>query len=192
MKSYTLKLLFLITILESCSSWKNALIQHGNYNEAINNAITDFVYKNRNEKQDSVFSIHFMDIGDSLWGISISNEVNKIAVITKDEMHYSYKAFPTRYIKKDKRLFYWKDTTQNVTPNELLNKLYAMNRVDTVVVNKLFPERIRDEAQKAIDYYFCKCNLSRYNVIKTRIAMGWYKSPKVNCDCENSKSKKVE
>jgi len=181
MKLKILKLLILIFILESCSSWKNTLIHHGNYNDAINNAITDFVYKNRNSKQDSVFSIHFIDIGDSLWGISISKEVNKIAVITKDELHYSYKAFPTRFIEKNKLLFYWKDTIQSVIPKKLLNKLYAINRVDTVVVNKLMPERITDDEHKAVDYYFCKCNLLKYSIVKTRTAMRWYKSPKMDC-----------
>ena len=61
-----------------------------------------------------------------------------------------------------------------------------MNRIDTVVVNKLFPERIRDDVHKAVDYYFCKCNLLKYNVIKTPSAMGWYKSPKIECDCVSS------
>jgi len=182
MKSIVLKFLVLITIIEGCSSWKNTLTLHGNYNDAINNAVTDFINKKR-MRQDSVFSIHFMNIGDSIWGISISQAINKISVVTEDEIKYSYKAFPTRYIEKDKKLFYWKDTTQNTPPQYLVNKLYAINKVDTVIVNKVIPERIIDDALKSVHYYFCQCNLLRYKTMVTKSAMGWYILPMINCNC---------
>jgi len=112
MKSIVLKFLVLITIIEGCSSWKNTLTLHGNYNDAINNAVTDFINKKR-MRQDSVFSIHFMNIGDSIWGISISQAINKISVVTEDEI----KHFQQGISKKTKNYFIGKTQLRTHLPN---------------------------------------------------------------------------
>lgn len=178
MKSYCL--LLLLFFISGCATWKKALISEGNKNEAVKNAIIDFLHCNKSINRDSVFSITIKNIGDTILGVSISGVSNKISVITKNEQEYSYQAFPTKYYEQNSKLFYWKDSTEKV-PVELISKLSKMNKIDTAIIGTYFPDRVIDESQKAMDYYFCKFNLSKYKKVYTSTAMGWYKPPKVNC-----------
>lgn len=164
----------------SCSTWKQSIVSKGTKNEAIKNAIIDFLHKGKFDKKDTVFSIYLKDIKDNIWGISISEEPNKIAVITENKIDYSYKAFPTNYMEQGGKLFYWKDSTQ-VISTELIDKLYKMSRVDTAIIGQFFPRRERDDSKKAMHYYFCKNNLLIYKRVYTQIGMGWYEVPELNC-----------
>lgn len=179
MKTNWLSILMFVFLLESCSPWKHAMVATGNQNDAVRNAIIDFLHTDL-AKRDSVFSITIKNINEDILGVSILGERNKISVVTKNEIDYNYRAFPTKYFEKDGKLFYWVDSTERV-PSELINKLSKMNRIDTAIVGKYFPQRIRDDSQKGMDYYFCKHNLLNFKKVRTSTAIGWYESPKLKC-----------
>ncbi len=164
----------------SCTTWKNTMVSTGTDSEGIKNAITDFLHSGKFNKRDTVFSVYLLNINENILGISISEESNKIAVITENNINYNYKAFPTNYIEENGKLFYWKDSTKAIS-TELVNKLYKMNRIDTAIINSYFPDRKRDDSKKAMHYYFCKKDLRIYEKVYTKIAMGWYGIPKLNC-----------
>lgn len=175
-------ILFVISLfLTGCITWKQGMLSKGTKDEAIKNAIFDFLHKGEFDKSDTVFFIYTKDIKDDILGISISAESNKIAVITENKIDYSYKAFPTSYIEQSGKLFYWKDSTQTES-KELINKLFKMNRVDTVIIGQFFPRRERDDSKKAMHYYFCKNNLLIYKRVHTSIGLGWYEVPKLHCN----------
>lgn len=175
---------FILTLfigsLISCNPWKKTQISKGNQNDAIKNAVIDFLHSKRFMKGDSVFSIRTQNITDDIFGVSIFGVTNNISVITENEINYSYKAFPTKYLEQNGKLFYWIDSTE-IVPIELINKLSNMNRIDTAIIRKFLPVRVTDDSKKALDYYFCKSNLKNYKRIYTKIAMGWYDFPKLNC-----------
>ncbi|MCC5943524.1 MAG: hypothetical protein JJT94_01210 [Bernardetiaceae bacterium] len=165
----------------SCTSWKNNLVSNGNPNDAVYNAIIDFVnIEKKYVKQDSVFSIYVEDINKNILSVSIFRKINKVSLFTKDEINYDYRHFPTNFLEIDGKLFYWKDTTKSVS-QEVVDKLYLMSRVDTVIYQKKLSERIIDDAQKGVDYYFCKSDLTQYRKVRTSTAVGGYNTPKINC-----------
>ena len=165
----------------SCKASKNISLAKGDINDAVQNAIADFLSsKQSHVKKDSVFSIHVANISDDILDIGISGERDKIALFTKNEVDYDYRFFPTRIYERESKLFYWKDSTISVS-KEIINKLYAMNRVDTTIYQKKFPERTTDERQKVVHYYFCKKDLTKYQKKRTSIAMNRYEMPKINC-----------
>lgn len=181
MKTHFTILITISVLIGGCASWKQAMVSKGTEDEAAKNAIIDFLHTGKLDKKDTVFSISIKTISKDILGISISEESNKIAVITEDNINYSYKAFPTNYIEQNGKLFYWKDTSQKVS-TELINKLSKMNRIDTAIIGSYFPRRERDDSKKAMNYYFCKSNLQIYKKVYTKTAMGWYETPKLNCN----------
>ncbi|MFN8357190.1 MAG: hypothetical protein U0Y10_22230 [Spirosomataceae bacterium] len=186
-----LKLVFLVLtalIIYSCKTSKKLSLSRGEVNDAIQDAIADFLRtKKILAKQDSVFSIYVENINDDVLGIGISGERDKIALFTKNEIDYDYRLFPTRIYEQNGKMFFWKDSTASVS-KEVIDKLYALNRVDTTVYQKKFPERTIDEMQKVVHYYYCKNNLNSYQKKKTSIAMFRYEIPKIECKKSSVKS----
>ena len=180
MKQYFIVLANIILFLSGCSPWKKVLVAKGNRNDAIKNAVSDFLHTPRFFKKDTVFDVMCQNIDSDILGITILGNPNKVSVITENEIEYSYKAFPTRYVERDGKLFYWNDSTVS-TPSDLVKKLSMMNRIDTAILHKYLPPTENDDAKKGVDYYFCKSNLKRYKRVYTRIAMGWYIAPNMNC-----------
>lgn len=179
MKAILIVLLFSLAV-ESCSSLKNSQIIREN--NAINVAINDCLKNKKFIKGDSIFSVSFQEINDDMIAVTISAKRNKINVTTVDEKNYSYNSFPTNFIEKDGLLFFWNDTTQKIVPTELLDKLYAFNKVDTAILYKNIPEYVIDDSQKAAHYFFCKTNLKNYKAKITKYAIGYFKTPSINCD----------
>lgn len=175
--SYLIACLFLFS---SCSTWKEVLVAEGNQNDAIQNAIYDFLHSGKLSKKDSVFSVYTTNINDEILGVSISGDINTLLVVTEDSVEYSYRGFPTKYFEQQGKLFYWDDSTINVT-DDLVNALTRYNRVDTMIVNTYIPERIIDHSKEGMHYYFCKDNLLKYKKVKTNVAMGYYNPPNLNC-----------
>ncbi len=179
-----LKIIFIglaALIFYSCKTSKKIPLSKGEINDAIQNAIADFLQTKKNfAKQDNIFSIYVENINANILGISISAEKDKIALFTKNEVEYDYRFFPTRIYEQQDKLFCWKDSTINVS-KEIVNKLYSINKVDTMIYQKLIPERTIDEMQKVVHYYYCKNNLNSYRKKKTSIAMFRYEIPKIEC-----------
>lgn len=168
-----------IFILGSCSSWKSTLTQSGNTNSAIQNAIVDFLHSEKSlAKEDSVFSVYVENINNDILGVGISR-YGKSTVFTKNEIDYDYSLFPAKYYKSGGKLFFWKDSTTSVS-QEIINKLYTMDRVDTAIYLKSFPPmHYYNEFQKELVYYFCRQNLLQYKKVRTSTSI--MLNPKMKC-----------
>ena len=172
----------IVLIFLSCTAKKSISSSKKNITDAIQSAIVDFLHSNKNiAEKDSVFSVYIEDISTDVLGIGISAERDKVSLFTKNEIDYDYRFFPARFYEYQEKLFYWKDSTVNVS-NEIIKKLYEMNRVDTTIYQKLFPQRTIDEKQVVVHYYFCKKDLTRYSKKRTSITNKNYKIPKINCN----------
>ena len=166
--------------LGSCSPWKETLVAQGDQYDAVANSVRDFLRHGRYSQHDRVFSVSIKSLPDGLLGVSIYPDSNKVLVSTEDRISFSYRGFPTRYMEQDGKLFYWDDSTSQVSP-DLVAALMRHRLVDTMVLNVYIPERYIDHAKKSVDYYLCPTNLRRYKKVRTTRAIGYYPSPTLEC-----------
>jgi len=186
MKPNLYKVIIFIFLLGGCSSFKKMLTEQGNQNEAVHNAIIDFLNSESTLlKQNNVFSIDIENIGDTVIGISVFGDVNKLVPTSKNKIGTSQPGFPTKYIEQSGKLFYWYDSRSQIT-SELINVLSQYKHIDSLNVNGFvgIPSHTLDESKKSTDYYFCKCDLRKYKKVHTSIAMGYYKPPELECGCK--------
>jgi hypothetical protein len=163
----------------SCSSWKEGLISQGSQNDAVLNAIHDFLHTENQRKKYNVFSVYLTNINDDLLSLNIGGNMNPILVVTEDRVKYSYDAFPTCIYEQDGKLFYWDDSTKVVT-DDVIATFRRYNLVDTAITNTYIPDMIIDDSGKGVGYFFCRNNLLRYKKVHSN--KEWYKSPKLKCD----------
>ena len=169
MKTYYL--IFFLCLC-SCSTLKENMIVNGNKNDAIENAILDFVHTEKKLlKCDKVFSISAEEYQDNTV-ITILGNLTRILLIIEENGSYNYCLFPTRLIETHDKLFFWYDETKSVT-DTIINTLCKYNLVDTVDIYS--GTIIFDDAKKAAAYYFCKNNLSEYRKIVTNRGSKWHK-----------------
>lgn len=122
MKLFNNTLFILFCFIVGCSSWKGKLISKGDLNQTIENSITDFLLSSSQSKKDSLFSIYIEDgsdyndyeINDGVFVFSISASTNKLLPTIENKVGTNHPYFPTRYIEKNNKLFYWYD------PNSLI------------------------------------------------------------------------
>lgn len=178
--------LFLIIFSFSCSSkfnHKNDFYEKGGVNEARMNSINDFAENSPLFKKDLVFSISESKLDSSLIVISILGDENKLYPTIRNKIGSNSEEFPTRYIERKKKLFYWYDSNYKIT-NELIAKLSEYKQIDSSLVNQdntLLGHYIVDDSKKGEDYYFCKNNLKTFKKVRTSIGTGYYAIPDVDC-----------
>ncbi|MEJ7609949.1 MAG: hypothetical protein WKF88_02090 [Ferruginibacter sp.] len=166
--------------LIGCSSTNKIYYVNNRESDPIKIAIIDFLDYRKFRTDDTVFIITVKNIRESILGINIFAEKNKVAVISSDEKSYSYSSFPNNFIETNGKLFYWKDSTKQKSL-ELIAKLAKMDRIDTAIVGKYLPNRIIDDSQKGVNYYFCNSDLKKYKRVITSVAIGFYKIPEFIC-----------
>ena len=180
----------LIILSFCCSAMKGGDGDHLR-NEAIIIAINDFLDNCSLQKTDSVFSVYIDIDNEDILGLSISGEYgNKIYPTSKDTIGAETRIFPSHYIERNNKLiYYWVDSI-NVLTEEIIRVLAKYNQIDSSFVSyeKAYPDYLLDESIKGADYYFCKNDLSIYKRVVTRIAMGWYDPPKLNCNKKRKKN----
>lgn len=181
MKSATYFIIVFILLLGSCSSWKTVLVSEGTRNDAIKNAIYDFLNTGKKNKKDSVFYVYTENISQEILGVNILGTYDKVLISTEDSITFSYSGLPTEYFEKEDKLFYWHDSTKAVT-DDLISTFMKYDLIDTMIVNVYIPPRHIDHSKKGVDYYFCESNLLKYKKVRTRDAMGYYDPPKLNCN----------
>ena len=175
-KYYWIFLLFLY----GCSTFKENMTVNGSKNDAIMNAVLDFIHTEKNLlKEDKVFSTRTEEDINYI-SVSILGTDSPISFIIERDGSYSYRSFPTMLIETDGKLFFWRDKTKSVT-DTIISTLYRYNFVDTVDMFILNITVRSNDAKKAAHYYFCKNNLSKYQKIITWVAMGSYEPPKLKC-----------
>ena len=206
MKVNYLFLLTLLLLFGSCGAFKKELVQTGGKEEAAQNAILDFSNTSGLYKKDTVFSVwvhdplHRMvleetDEGNSRWvegkpyqgivAVSIGANYNKILLTDSTKVGDKGAKIPTRYIERDSKLFYWWDDDYPLAQEALTvfgkYNLLVENNLDGVI--EFYDFKIND-AQKGVDYYFCKNDLTKYKKITINKAIGFYDAPSINCNSQ--------
>ncbi|UGU18157.1 hypothetical protein LS482_09780 [Sinomicrobium kalidii] len=184
MKLHNYIFIVLVFFLINCSSWKRMLVDKGTQNDAVQNAIIDFLYTSRLSKSDSVFSIYVENIDDNVLGVKVGGEFNKLLPGPENRIGTKSSDFPSRYIEKEGKLFYWVDSTHILT-KDMVSILSKYNHIDSLNVNGFIgiPETssLIDDSKKVVHYFFCKSNISMYKKVTTNIGMGYYEPPKLDC-----------
>ncbi|MGV8947175.1 MAG: hypothetical protein ACOH1N_12150 [Lutibacter sp.] len=206
MKLNNLFLLSLLLLFGSCSAFKKELAQTGGQKEAIQNAILDFSNTSGLYKKDTVFFVSFHDPlykmvleetneGNGKWvegkpyqgivAVNIGANYNKMLLTDSVKVGKKGVKIPTRYIEKDSKLFYWWDDNYPLTQEALDTfgkyNLLAENNLDGVI--EFYDFKIND-AQKGVDYYFCKNDLTQYKKITTDKGIGFYDAPSLDCNSQ--------
>ncbi len=195
-------ILIIVVVLISCASSKKDFTKMGGLDEAIQNAILDFSKKSRLYKKNSVFTVWAQDtlyrmvldksnenkykwvegdLYEQTIAVSITASYNKI-LMTDSTKVGSIGKFPSRYIERDGKLFYWWDSDQPLK-QETLDALgkYGLLQDDEGGWVK-FPDMTINDAQKAAHYYFCRNNLKKYKRVTTNKGIGYYDAPKLDCN----------
>lgn len=186
--------LLICVMILSCSTYRNNLIANGDENQAIENAIIDFSNTNRLYRKHQVFQVEFIDTlyrkvhkkidernfqwidGKPYEGIIAINIVpmtNEFTYLVSDSLN-----LPSRYIENKGKLFFWKDREHKVS-DEIIE---ILNKYKVVSEEELNPIFVIHESQKAVDYYMCRKDFTKYKKVMTNIAIGYYDAPEVECD----------
>ncbi|MCY0979412.1 hypothetical protein PGH12_04660 [Chryseobacterium wangxinyae] len=164
---------------QNCSTWKKELIKTGNYEKAINNAIIDFCHTSSLAKKNDAFSIYYKEYNSGIIGVSILGDDNKIYIVNGSPTG----GIEDQYTEFGKKLFYWYDDKKGRDP-KIIEKLSEYKVIDSVKVLTEDMGYIRDDAKKAVNYYFCKDNLSVYKKEMTSTAMPKQITNDLNCNVD--------
>jgi hypothetical protein len=203
-----LSTIFVIVFIIGCKPLHVTLTSSGeNMKDAvIRNSILDFSSSCKLYKKDSIFSVSFVD---SVYTLALDSEVSRrykdkyyddlvcVSIIAHriDTMcegccnKFLYTAqttvgskgkLPSRYIEKDRKLFFWWDDDFPLS-EKMISILWKYNLLcdDTAGLIGI-PEFTINDKQKGASYYFSKYNLSKYKRVVTNIGYGYYKPPKLN------------
>src|SRR5215204_3169498 len=128
-----LKCIFFIgTILMlNCASFRKELAQSGSSKEAVQNAILDFSSTGKLYKKDSVFSVSFHDTVSTMvldkTGRWVNGEIYEgITAVRIGASYYQFLStadtkvgskgkLPSRFMEKNRKLFYWWDDNYPLT-----------------------------------------------------------------------------
>lgn len=179
MKNWLLKLTSIVFIsftVSACTSWKNELIQKGNYETAIKNSIFDFYHTSSLVKKNTNFIVSYKIYESGIIGVSITGNDNKIYIINGSPKG----KIKDQYLEYNGKLFCWYDDQKGQNPN-IINKLSKYKVIDSVKALTEDMLYVRDDAKKGANYYFCKDNLSIYKKEETSMAMP--REIKINLNC---------
>jgi hypothetical protein len=198
MKAYRLLFLLVILVLfENCATWKGTLVSNGNLNDAINNAIVDFLHTTK-LSNDSIFVVYIAEYESAVYNretnkviynpknestfiISIDKADNKIYPREENKVDTYDKVFPTRYTIRNGKLFYWSDTTQVITL-DIISVLKKYNHIDFDWHKEYdLPPMVHNDGGGGMVYYFCRNDLKNYKKKKADSMQQQYRTPKLNC-----------
>jgi len=198
MKKYKILFFLIITLLlNNCSTWKGSIVSSGSINEAVNNAITDFL-TTKLSKKGTIFGVLISDYvgvkynqenntviyipkNDYIFIISVGKSDNKIYPREENKIGTYDNVFPTMYTIRDEKLFYWSDSTQ-VISKEIISVLEKYNHIDFEWHKEYdLPPLIINDGGEGIVYYFCKNDLSNYKKKRADTLRRHYRTPKLKC-----------
>lgn len=180
MKSKVFLLGVLSFSLVNCSPWKDNLTANGGYETAIDNAITDYLNTSRLNKEFNTYHVIKISNQNTI-GVSINGDTNKwqmgeMKVGDKNEY------FPTKFKKVDDKLFYWSDSTVTIN-NDIIDVMKKYDILDTEKhPNYVIPDETGRYSEGAVHYYFCKTNYLKYKKVNSKVSIGYYKPPSLNCN----------
>lgn len=179
MKMKKIILILLIFITTSCSTWKANLSKIGDSDNAIENAILDFL--NTSKYSEGFNTFHIIKISNNnTIGISIIGDDNKW-LLEESKIGEKNNYFPSKFREIDGKLFYWNDSDIVVNSSiiDVMNK-YGILEIQKKRLNEI-PEGLGNSSKKAVHYYFCKINLLKYKKVNSTISIGYYKPPRIIC-----------
>lgn len=192
MKKRNLILLLAFLSITGCATWKKTLASSGGTNAAIHNAIEDFARTSKLFKDDDVFHVNIYDNdplstyrfdNENLILVSILGDRDKKIDVKAEHRIGSYSNFfPTDYIIKNGKFFYWNNPEKPIT-QEFIDIFSRYILIDSINMYGLVEIRgySIDDSQKGVDYYFCKDDFTNYKKNTGRIAAGSYEPPKLKC-----------
>lgn len=178
-------LVIVILLLSACSISRNISVIRGGENEAIEIAINDFLKSCYLRKYDNVFFVILYNENPNYLGVTIYGVDWEKIFVTPNTKIGEKSTFPTRYIEKGGKLFYWDDSTKVLTA-EMVSVLSRYDHIDSTYYNKGFNGEIimysGDEKKRGANYYFCRNNFAKYKRVITSRAIGGHETPKLKCD----------
>ncbi len=180
MNKYILILLSFQFLL-SCSSLKENVVYEDYKSYAINNAVNDFIDTERKLlKKDEVFYIQLIEETDIVI-VSIVGTPNSVILTIEEDGSLNYNAFPTVILEKNDKLFCWHDEEKKMS-DTIISTLNEYDFIDTIMLEVGIPKREVDDKKKGVNYFYCKNNFSKFKKVKTNIAVGYFKQPKMRCE----------
>lgn len=174
-------LIGLIFLFQNCSSFKKELISKGNKDDAIKNATLDFSMTSKFYKESNVFSVTAVGMENNENLIVVRIGRNNENFILNPGVEITSIGLPSRYIENNGKLFIWWDNTYPLT-GEMISVLKKYNILQEIKDNWVNPSDFKiNDSQKATHYYFCKDDLSTYKKVITKIGIGYYTPPNLNC-----------
>lgn len=173
---YYCKAFFLLLAFQSCATSKSGISKTGNYETAIKYAIKEFRTSSL-AKRDSTFSVSFRELDGGVIGVCLYGTVNKFMILR----HGNSSKLPNKYIEYKGKLFYWNDENSSADTGIIpkLNEYHVLDSLEDIS-QIVF---VHDDAKKAMYYFFCKQNLSRYK--KTASNRTWKYARPQNFVCSD-------
>lgn len=195
--NHSMFMILLIIVLINCSGYRKQLSENGTKNQAIENAIIDFVKTNKLLKKYSVFEIKVYNplykkkltmISENIKKWENDYAYNDLIVVNifgsdfknrylSNDVDNENKRIPSKYIEMENKLFIWNDNSASAN-NQTIQ---VLKKYRIITDGKLDSMKVIDDSKKGTDYYFCKRNLKIYKKVTTNIATGYYQIPKINC-----------
>lgn len=196
------KIIFVLgvcALLFGCGTFKEGLVEKGNSEEAISNAILDFSNTSRLYSKNNVFSVtihnplHRMVLdsteegngwikGESYNGIVVISFFPTKRKIVSENITLNEVKTGFDFYEKNGKLFYWDNPNKTLTEESIsfLKKYDLVIRNDEEIMVEFFKSGSTNNT-KSVDYYFCENNISVYRKITSEIATGHYDPPLPNC-----------
>ena len=177
-------LFFIFLLLVSCSTsrWNESLVSTGNMDVVVENVIIDFIHTAKLAKNNSVFNVSLIDIDQDILMIGITIPSDVIHPSCKNKVGTYDDVFPTQFIIKENKLFYWNDSTVAIT-QEIIDVLKRYNHIDFSWVDLPYEMIyvVHDDGIEGIVYFICKKNYNNYKKTGISNIAKQYINPKLKC-----------
>lgn len=169
-------------------------------NEIIQYAINDFSKTSKLYKKNKSFSVTFHDTITSLSQIQkedgifypqtdkVYYNISGVSITPIDYIFFlppepiiGDKRLPNNFFEIEGKLFYWHNKEDSLSQEslDLIKKYNLIQFNENGLV--IYPDLSTDDSQKAVDYYFCKNNFKIFKKVISKIGIGYYTPPKLNC-----------
>ncbi len=176
--SRTILLSLCIFLLGSCAihKWKSTLVSEGYVDEAISNAVTDFIHTSKLYKESDKFWI-WIEEKEKTIIVSIILAYDVVRPTLSNKVGSYDPFFPSRYIEQDRKLFYWNDSTQMLT-QDMLSMLEKYDLIDySYSDQEMYVGGMHNDGMEGMHYFFYKNDLRIYKKSRISNIMKHYKTP---------------
>lgn len=160
--------------------------KNGEVENAIETAIMNFSKIKKLHKNDSVFSVSLYNMPENVDLVVVEIVRNNTKLLLAKDIIVGNKGskFPTKYLEKEGKLFFWWNDSTLLTSEALsVFERYGLLQDDDNGRRRT-PSFITDETKKGAHYFFCKKDFSIYKRVITNIGFRYYKPPLLKCGRE--------